>query len=110
MFRNNAHAYATDSLARHYAAGAVEAGFDVDIDASLRVFFYLPFEHSEDITDQRRALELVRALDQNYIKYAQAHHDVIGRFGRFPHRNSELGRETTPEERAYLDAGCGFAV
>ena len=76
---------------------------------SLRVFVYLPFEHSEDILDQRRCLELTRALDENYMQYAQKHYDVIERFGRFPHRNRKLGRDTTPEEQAYLDAGGGFA-
>ena len=109
VFRNNAHAYATDSLARHYAARAVDAGFDARVDPALRVFFYLPFEHSEDIADQRRSLGLATVLDQNYMKYAQLHHDAIARFGRFPHRNHELGRATTPEEQAYLDAGGGFA-
>lgn len=109
VFRKHAHAYATDSLARHYAARAVDAGFDAQVEASLRVFFYMPFEHSEDIVDQRRSLELTRALDENYMKYAQRHHDVIERFGRSPHRNRELGRDTTPQEQAYLDAGGGFA-
>ncbi|MEO6364817.1 MAG: DUF924 family protein, partial [Luteimonas sp.] len=79
------------------------------VDPALRVFFYLPFEHSEDIADQRRSLGLAAALDENYLKYAQLHHDAIARFGRFPHRNRELGRATTPEEQAYLDAGGGFA-
>ena len=109
VFRNSAHAYATDSLARHYAARVVDAGFDLQVDPSLRVFVYLPFEHSEDILDQRRCLELTRALDENYMQYAQKHYDVIERFGRFPYRNRKLGRDTTPEEQAYLDAGGGFA-
>jgi uncharacterized protein (DUF924 family) len=107
-FRHSGHAYATDPLARHYAARAVEAGFDARIDRALRVFLYMPFEHSEDIADQARSLELVRALDENYMKYAEAHRDVIARFGRFPHRNRELGRDSTPEEQAWLDAGGGF--
>jgi len=108
VFRKSAHAYATDPLARHYAARAVDAGFDRQIDPALRVFFYMPFEHSEDIVDQQRSLALAGALDGNYMKYAQLHHDAIARFGRFPHRNRELGRETTAEEQAYLDAGGGF--
>jgi len=108
VFRKSAHAYATDSLARYYAAGAIDSGFDLEGDPALWVFFYLPFEHSEDIADQQRSLELTRALDANYMKYAQLHYDAIARFGRFPHRNRELGRETTVEEQAYLDAG-GFA-
>ena len=108
VFRNSAHAFATDPLARHYAARAIEAGFDRAVDPALRLFFYLPFEHSEDIADQQRALALTAALDDTTIKFAQQHHDVIARFGRFPHRNRELGRETTAEEQAYLDAGGGF--
>jgi len=108
-FRKSAHSYATDPLARHYATRAVESGFDVAADPALRVFFYLPFEHSEDMADQERSVELTRALDENFMKYAVAHRDTIARFGRFPHRNRELGRTNTPEEQAYLDAGGGFA-
>ena len=108
-FRKSAHSYATDPLARHYTARAVEAGFDTAVDPALRVFFYLPFEHSEDMADQERSVELARALDENFMKYAVAHRDTIARFGRFPHRNRELGRTNTPEEQAYLDAGGGFA-
>ena len=108
-FRDSAHAYATDGLARHYATCAIDAGFDRQIDPSLRLFFYLPFEHSEDIADQQRAVALCEQLgDANYLKYAELHRDIIVRFGRFPHRNRALGRATTDEEQAYLDAG-GFS-
>ena len=109
LFRRSAHAYATDPLARHYASRAIDKGFDVQADPGLRVFFYLPFEHSEAIGDQLRSLELTRPLDESFRKYAIAHHEVIQRFGRFPHRNRELGRVSTPEEQQYLDAGDGFA-
>lgn len=109
VFRGSAHAYAADPLARHYAARAIEAGFDRQAPADLRLFFYMPFEHSEDIADQRHSLELFRGLgDGNYEKYARAHFDAIERFGRFPHRNRALGRANTPEEQAWLDAGGGF--
>ncbi|HLT43866.1 MAG TPA: DUF924 family protein [Luteimonas sp.] len=107
-FRRSGHAYATDPLARHYAVRAVEAGLDAQVDPALRVFVYLPFEHSEDMADQRRSVELMRGLSEEYLKYAVAHLDVIERFGRFPHRNRELGRVNTPEEQAWLDAGGGF--
>jgi uncharacterized protein (DUF924 family) len=107
-FRRSGHAYATDPLARHYAARAVAAGLDARVDPALRVFMYLPFEHSEDIGDQARSVELMRLVDAGYMRYAVAHRDVIERFGRFPHRNRELGRESTPEEQAWLDAGGGF--
>ena len=107
-FRSSGHAYATDPLARHYAARAVEAGFDAQVEPALRVFVYLPFEHSEDMADQQRSVELARGLPEGYLKYAIAHLDVIARFGRFPHRNRELGRVNTSEEQAWLDAGGGF--
>ncbi|MGH8078420.1 MAG: DUF924 family protein, partial [Lysobacter sp.] len=109
VFRNSAHAYATDSLARHYAAGAVAAGFDIAVDPELRVFFYMPFEHSEDIADQQRSLALHRGLTGEGVdRWAVLHHDIIERFGRFPHRNAALGRESTAAERAFLEGG-GFA-
>ena len=108
VFRGSAHGYATDPLARHYATRALEAGFDHQVDPDLRIFFYMPFEHSEDLADQERAVALVAPLDPGYARYAIAHRDVIARFGRFPHRNRALGRASTPEEQAYLDAGGGF--
>jgi uncharacterized protein (DUF924 family) len=109
VFRGSAHAYATDGLAREYAHRALEDGFDTQVEPALRVFFYMPFEHSEDLADQERALFLHRALPgENADRWARIHHDIIRRFGRFPHRNAALGRTTTPEEQAFLDGG-GFA-
>ena len=109
VFRNSGHAFATDSLALHVASRAIDAGFDAQIDPSLRFFFYLPFEHSEAIADQDRAVELFTALgNADLLGYATAHRDVIVRFGRFPHRNLALGRSNTPEEQAWLEAGGGF--
>ena len=108
-FRGSAHSYATDPLGRHFADRAIAAGFDQIVDADLRVFFYMPFEHSEDIVDQHRAVALCQGLsDTNYMKYAELHRDLIARFGRFPHRDAALGRESTAEEKAFLDAG-GFS-
>ncbi|HZX80262.1 MAG TPA: DUF924 family protein [Lysobacter sp.] len=110
VFRDSAHAYATDPLARSIAAAAIDAGFDRATEEALRVFFYLPFEHAESLDDQRRSLVLHRerlgAPDAD--TWARLHLDIIERFGRFPHRNAALGRETTPAERAFLDSG-GFA-
>lgn len=109
LFRDSAHSYATDPLARHYAERAIEAGHDQAFDASLRAFFYLPFEHSEDMADQERAIALFQGLgNANYLGHAEAHRKVIARFGRFPHRNRALGRVNTPGEQAWLDAGGGF--
>ena len=109
VFRNSGHAFATDSLALHHARRAIDAGHDARTDASLRFFFYMPFEHSEAIADQDRAVELFTALgNTDLLGYANAHRDVIVRFGRFPHRNRALGRDSTPEEQAWLEAGGGF--
>lgn len=107
-FRGTAHMYATDPLARHFAAKAIAAGHDLELDETIRVFLYLPYEHSELMTDQDLSVELTRTRAEPYQKYAEEHRDIIQRFGRFPHRNSMLGRETTPAERAFLDGG-GFS-
>lgn len=109
IFRGSGHAFATDPLARHYAARAIEAGFDASVDPRLRLFFYMPFEHAEDMAGQERAIELFTALgDDNLLGYATAHRDVIARFGRFPHRNAALGRTNTAEEARWLREGGGF--
>lgn len=109
IFRGSGHAFATDPLALHYADRAIAAGFDAQAEPALRFFFFLPFEHSEAMADQQRAVELFTALgDASLLGYAVAHRDAIARFGRFPHRNAVLGRISTPDEQAWLDAGGGF--
>jgi len=109
IFRGSAHSYATDPLALHYALRAIDAGLDVQVEPDLRFFLYMPFEHSEAITDQERAVALFKALgNANLLGYANAHREVIARFGRFPHRNAALGRSNTPDEQAWLGAGGGF--
>src|SRR5215475_15057517 len=106
MFRGEARAFATDALARAVAAGALVRGFDGQVPKELFNFFYLPFEHSEDIADQERCIALNKATgDAENLKWAELHADIIRRFGRFPHRNAALGRVTTPEEQAFLDGG-----
>ena len=108
-FRGCAHSYATDGLARSYARRAIDAGFDLQVETALRMFFYLPFEHSEAMADQERAMELFAQIgDDELMKYARLHRDLIARFGRFPHRNRALGRESTQEEIEYLASG-GFS-
>ena len=107
-FRGTAHMYATDPLARHFARKAIADGHDLALDEEVRVFLYLPFEHSELLEDQHESVELQTAKAEAYLKYGIEHRDIIERFGRFPHRNRMLGRETTPEEQAFLDSG-GFS-
>jgi uncharacterized protein (DUF924 family) len=109
MFRGSPHAFASDPLARHFARLAVDAGFDAEVAPELRQFFYLPFEHSESMADQDRACALCQGSgDANLTKWAHLHRDIIQRFGRFPHRNISLGRETTENEAEFLQSG-GFA-
>jgi uncharacterized protein (DUF924 family) len=107
-FRNSGHMYATDPLARHYARLADKAGHDLAIDQKLRLFFYLPFSHSENLEDQHHAVAKNIPLGEEISKHAVGHRDIVQRFGRFPHRNRMLGRETTADEQVFLDGG-GFA-
>ncbi|MBZ9655883.1 DUF924 family protein [Phyllobacterium lublinensis] len=108
FFRDTGHMYATDTLARLYAGRALEQGHDLSVDPQLRAFFYMPFMHSENVDDQRRSVELCREGAPANLEYANQHYDIIRRFGRFPHRNAILGRQTTEEEQAFLDGG-GFS-
>jgi uncharacterized protein (DUF924 family) len=109
MFRGDGRAFATDTLARGVADRAIARGFDQAVPASERLFFYLPFEHSESLADQERGFALIDALgDDDLRRWSKIHADIIRRFGRFPHRNTALGRATTPEEQAFLDGG-GFS-
>jgi uncharacterized protein (DUF924 family) len=105
-FRDTAHMYATDPLARMHASTGLTNGYDEQVATEMRLFFYLPFMHSENIHDQERSFDLHRRLGRTI--HAVQHYEIIRRFGRFPHRNSVLGRADTPEERAFLDAG-GFS-
>ena len=105
VFRDTGHAFATDPLARMFALRALEAGHDLATGGDIRRFFYLPLQHSEDLADQVRQVELFQGrMDRKPDdRWAEHHHGVIARFGRFPHRNRALGRKTTPEEQAFLD-------
>ena len=109
MFRGSARMFATDPLARDIAEKSLARGFDQQVAMPDRQFFYMPFEHSEALADQERAVALFRATDDaELLKWAELHHDIIRRFGRFPHRNDLLVRPTTAEEHAFLEDG-GFA-
>lgn len=107
MFRGTAQAFATDPQALAAAQHAVASNFDQELLMVQRWFIYLPFEHSENLNHQRQAVKLFATLSDdpdNYatLDYAIRHYYVISRFGRFPHRNKILSRETTPEEAQFL--------
>jgi uncharacterized protein (DUF924 family) len=106
-FRGTRRVYETDALAVDVAEAAIARGHDRAAEAPLQVFFYLPFMHSERLPDQEKSLALVRRIGEHNLKYAIGHHDIIRRFGRFPHRNAILGRATTADEQRFLDEG-GF--
>ncbi|MCW5653858.1 DUF924 family protein [Hydrogenophaga sp.] len=107
-FRGTARMFATDAHARRIARQAVSHGQDAQVEAGLRLFFYLPFAHSEDLDDQRLSVTLNRRLGQPWLEHALGHAEIIERFGRFPHRNTLLGRGMTESEQRFLDEG-GFA-
>ncbi|RXZ38903.1 DUF924 domain-containing protein [Oxalobacteraceae bacterium CAVE-383] len=109
-WRDSGHMFATDGKALAIADAAIAAGLDRQIESDdLRSFFYMPFMHSESLAVQERSVILCGSLNKpDTLRFAILHRDLIRRFGRFPHRNTALGRSTTPEERAYLDGG-GFS-
>jgi uncharacterized protein (DUF924 family) len=114
MFRGSSRAFAADPLALDAARHAVERGYDRGMLPVERMFAYLPFEHSESPEDQLKACELTAPLDafpetSDAHRYAVLHHEIVKRFGRFPHRNAILGRVSTPDELEFLkQPGSGF--
>ncbi|EIL97684.1 hypothetical protein RHOFW104T7_03430 [Rhodanobacter thiooxydans] len=120
LYRNDPRAWAADAGAQRMALSGLARGDDRQLPAVQRVFAYLPLEHAEDLALQRRSVALFEALAaeaeaeqrplfDDYVDYARRHHQVIARFGRFPHRNAVLGRPSTPEELHYLaQPGAGF--
>jgi uncharacterized protein (DUF924 family) len=102
MFRGDRRVWRTDAPALMAADRAIERGYDARVEPELRRFFYLPFMHSEELRHQERSVALNEALGEEAARWARHHRDVVARFGRFPHRNAALGRESTPEEEAYL--------
>ncbi len=104
LFRGSAEAFAADAKARELADYAISQGYDRDFSRNRKLFTYLPFEHSEDLADQERAVELIAALDDEHLTgYAVQHRDIVAEFGRFPHRNAVLGRESTAAELRLLE-------
>jgi uncharacterized protein (DUF924 family) len=109
MFRGQRCCYDCDPMARAVAQRTLARGFDRKIAHAERKFFYLPFMHSEYLPDQEHCLELARSYgEEEFARDAEQHAEIIRRFGRFPHRNAIMGRSTTAQEQAFLDAG-GFA-
>lgn len=107
MFRGTAEAFGTDTLALACAKHLIASGWDLNMQPAERMFAYLPFEHSEELADQERSLELFAQLagfheTADNIDYARRHWEIVKRYGRFPHRNAALGRESTPEEISFL--------
>lgn len=114
-FRGTARAFAGDAMALQTARALVASGADRSLTGVQRQFAYLPFEHAEDLSHQRTAVQLYQQLAADeparadLVVWAQKHLDIVARFGRFPHRNAALGRASTPEEAAFLlTPGSGF--
>jgi len=120
LYRNDARAWSGDADTQVMTLAGIARGFDRQLVPLRRVFAYMPLEHAESRVLQRHCVYLFerlvaeqtqerRAALQQYLDYARRHHDVIERFGRFPHRNAILGRADTPDEQAYLATpGAGF--
>ncbi len=109
MFRDDPRTYASDTLAQDVVRHAIARGVDTRVAEDLRNFLYMPLMHSEHLADHERCVTLFEKLgNAENFKYAQHHADIVRRFGRFPHRNRLLGRDTTPDEQAFLDSG-GFS-
>jgi uncharacterized protein (DUF924 family) len=107
MWRDDARAFATDAKARAFAKKAIELGWDMKVDEPERQFFYTPMLHSENMTDQNRAVRLIKDRISNpaNLLHARAHREIIREFGRFPFRNKVLGRESTASEIDFLENG-----
>lgn len=108
MFRGDARSFATDPIARQMARRAIAQGFDQAIAEPERQFFFLPFEHSEDLADQNQAVRHISTRmkdNESTLLHAKAHREIIKRFGRFPYRNDALLRQSTDKERNFIDQG-----
>ncbi len=108
IFRGQPRAFASDDLALAIARKALDRGDDMRVAEERRLFCYMPFMHAENLSDQERCVALTSALPGDLVKYAKEHRDIIASFGRFPHRNRALGRQTTKAEEAFLSGHEGF--
>ena len=107
MFREDPRAFSSDKRARAVAKKAIEKGWDTRIPAPQRQFFYTPLMHSENLMDQDRATRMImtRMNDDSMLLHAKVHREIIRQFGRFPYRNTALGRESTPAEQEFISEG-----
>lgn len=109
IYRRQPEAFATDNIAVGITRSAIDKEFDAEMTPQERQFLYMPLMHSEVMADQERCVDLFRALgSEEGIKYAVEHRDIVARFGRFPHRNRALGRETTEDEALFLKEHAGY--
>ena len=109
LYRNSPLAFATDEKALGLSQNLIAKQQDIEFPINVRLWIYMPFQHSEDLCMQERSIELFKTLDDpENLKYALIHHDIIRKFGRFPHRNQVLGRTSRAEEIKFLAAG-GFS-
>ncbi|MCO6389891.1 DUF924 family protein [Aliihoeflea aestuarii] len=109
IYRGQPAAFGTDNVAIEIARNAVDKGFDHGLSKDEKQFLYMPFMHSEISADQERCVDLFRALDnEDGLKYAIEHRDIVQQFGRFPHRNKALGRETSDAEHKFMEGHAGY--
>ena len=102
MFRDSPRAFATDELALSAAKRAIDRGEGAQLNETERQFLYMPFQHAENREDQARSVVLFSEFDEKTLGFARRHQEIVDRFGRFPHRNAVLGRESTPQELEFL--------
>ncbi|MBD3671475.1 MAG: DUF924 domain-containing protein [Gammaproteobacteria bacterium] len=107
MYRNQPQSFSTEAMARDCAREAIENGFQEQLDESQQLFLFLPFMHSENLADQDTSVELFKQAGME-TKWAQHHREIVKRFGRFPHRNAILGRQSTDEELEYMSSDEAF--
>ncbi|MDH5352865.1 MAG: DUF924 domain-containing protein [Gammaproteobacteria bacterium] len=109
MFRGEAKCFATEAQSREVAGVAIDRGFDINLPANQKSFLYMPFMHSESLEDQGKSLQLFdqAGLEDNF-RFARHHYSIVQRYGRFPHRNAILGRESTEAELEYLNSKEAF--